>query len=115
MTQSLNILFKAAPHEVEHHLPISLGRIREIANSCTNEAQSVVDRYNRVIDTLHELQTSSLAAQGRTKEAKAMAEFEAKQKREEKKSLDEVEHFIFVLHIKDFDKLNLGMVVWFKT
>jgi hypothetical protein len=113
MTQSLNILFKAAPHEVEHHLPITLGRIKEIADSCTNEAQSVVDQYNRVIDTLHELQISSLAAQGRTKEAREMADSEAKQKREEMNALDEVGNFILIICFRDLDMLNLVMMVWF--
>ncbi len=62
VTQSLKILFKATPREVVSHLPISLGRIKEIAEECTRVAESVVAKYNKVIDTLHELQIASLAA-----------------------------------------------------
>ena len=94
MTQSLKILFKATPREVVSHLPISLGRIREIAEECTTVAGAVVAKYNRVIDTLHELQIASLAAQGRTQEAKELADLEAEQKRIEKSSLDQVKLFL---------------------
>ena len=88
MMQSLNILFKANPREVVRHLPISLGRIKEIAATCTAEAQNVVTKYQKVIDTLHEIQIASLEKQGKTAEAKELAEFEAEQKKLEKSSLD---------------------------
>jgi hypothetical protein len=63
MLQSLNILFKASPREVVSHLPISLRRIRDIAKTCTDEANNVVAKYQNVIDTLNELQIASLAKQ----------------------------------------------------
>ena len=86
--QSLNILFKANPREVVRHLPISLGRIKEIAATCTAEANKVIAKYQAVIDTLHEIQIASLEKQGKTAEAKELAEFEAEQKKLEKSSLD---------------------------
>ena len=63
MLQSLKILYKATPREVEHHLPVSLNRIKDIATNCTNQAEAVVDEYERVINTLHELQVASLTKQ----------------------------------------------------
>jgi hypothetical protein len=63
MLQALNILFKASPREVVGHLPIALGRIKDIARTCTDEANSVVDKYDKVIATLHEIQIASLAKQ----------------------------------------------------
>ena len=100
MAQSLKILFNATPREVVAHLPISLGRIREIAEECTTVAESVVTKYNRVIDTLHELQIGSLAAQGKSQEAKKVADFESEQKKIEKNSLDQVSLFYSVTHHK---------------
>jgi hypothetical protein len=61
MVQALNILFNATPREVVGHLPIVLGRIREIAHNCTVEANNVVHKYNKVIDTLNEIQIASVA------------------------------------------------------
>ena len=63
MTQSLNILYKATPREVKLHLPIALNRIKEIANNCTKQANGVVSKYQKVIDTLNELQEASLVKQ----------------------------------------------------
>jgi hypothetical protein len=93
MAQSLKILFNATPREVVVHLPISLGRIREIAEECSTMVESVVAKYNRVIDTLHELQIGSLAAQGKSQDAKKVADFESEQKKIEKNSLDQVSLF----------------------
>ena len=88
MMKSLNILFKANPREVVGQFPISLDRIKEIDTKCTVEAQNVVAKYQKVIDTFHEIQIASLKKQGKTAEAKELAEFEAEQKRLEKHSLD---------------------------
>jgi hypothetical protein len=63
MQQALNILFKASPREVVGHLPIALGRIREIAEACTKEANEVVDKFDKVMHTLEEIQLASLTKQ----------------------------------------------------
>jgi hypothetical protein len=67
MLQALNILFKASPQEVVGHLPIAMGRIQEIARACTDEVNSVLNKYNKVIATLEELQIASLVKQVKVK------------------------------------------------
>ena len=75
MLQSLNILYKATPREVIGHLPISLGRIRDIATTCDAEAVKVVSKYQNVIDTLNELQVASLAKQVNIRQSQSVTEY----------------------------------------
>ena len=112
MMQSLNILFKANPREVARHLPIPLGRIQKIAATCTAEALNVVSKYQKVIDTLHEIQIASLAKEGKTVEAKKLAESEAEQKKMEKHSLDlmldKIDKDYQAVQVKEESKLYKG-------
>lgn len=81
--------------EITAGLPIDIGQIKKIADSCKNKVNEVVNFYDIVIKELNELTEATLLTKGVTEEArrktKALMEAnEAEQKflEEEKKKLD---------------------------
>ena len=86
---ALIILYgNCSPEEIRALLPIKLGAIREVANACQREANTVLEEFDQVIETLTELQCSTMEMQGKTEEAKERATAKAKIEAEEKQRLE---------------------------
>ena len=84
LNSALTILYGGCtPQEIQALLPKKLEAISSIANSCQTEADSVVRDFERVIETLTELQKSTLEMQGKTEEAMALNEEKAKIEKED--------------------------------
>lgn len=86
---ALKILYGGTtPEEIHAFLPLKLEAIGDIANNCQEEAASVVTYFQKVIDTLAELQRQTLLQQGKTQEAKETHEFKIKLEEEARQNAE---------------------------
>ena len=88
LRSALQLMTEGTCEEISDGLPIDIGQIVKVGNSCKEKVKEVIDKYDLVINELNELTEATIATQGVTEEARRRTRAMMEANRVEQEYLD---------------------------